>query len=363
MIGRMMRCRRIRKLRMIREFRHTHSSDYMKDPMTTNWTESDFEKSFSKNPVLPGGEVLLVISRHQPIKRVVDILCLDANGGLVIIEVKNEKATRTVVGQALEYLSQYEDADMGTVEEDFNVEIEEEKTIGDLFREKFKKPLPAALSPARRVLIIAPNFDFPTAVAIEFLSGSFKSPNISFALLRASMNGEEFTLDLAQQINKQRVKDLQGQFALTYRGRPLFVLPEPYSPLCWTLGKLNPDNSLHLLGTAASTHNSIRTRKDKYLIPVSISDRPDVDVSGLGNGWRHKKRTNETAIEIGVIKGAVRGEKQREYHVSIRLKDDVFVKFRRTDPKKFKRDWEPATFETEPHIKALTNHSRAVPIR
>ena len=73
--------------------------------MPIAWTESEFEEWFLANPVLPGDDRLAVVVRQRSLKRVVDLLCLDREGRIVLLEVKNEPTTRHTIGQAFEYLA------------------------------------------------------------------------------------------------------------------------------------------------------------------------------------------------------------------------------------------------------------------
>jgi hypothetical protein len=101
-----------------------------------------------KNPFLPKGvppnrERVLVISRQRPIRRVVDLLALDGTGGLVIVEVKNERTTRAAIGQSLEYLAQYIDTVVEDLEDEYSALIPT-GNLKDDFRSLFNKELSVA---------------------------------------------------------------------------------------------------------------------------------------------------------------------------------------------------------------------------
>lgn len=66
--------------------------------------EKDLENWISKNPeLLFGGEGILVISQSVSGQKMQDILALDADGKLIIIEIKRDWSDRATVGQLLEY--------------------------------------------------------------------------------------------------------------------------------------------------------------------------------------------------------------------------------------------------------------------
>ena len=67
-------------------------------------TEKNLENWMAGNPeLLFGGEQVLVISQSVAGQRMADILALDADGRLVIVEIKRDWSDRATVGQLLEY--------------------------------------------------------------------------------------------------------------------------------------------------------------------------------------------------------------------------------------------------------------------
>src|SRR4051794_22820054 len=91
------------------------------------WQERDFEEWFRTNARLPGGEQVLLVRRQRAVGRMVDLLALDEQGGLVFLEIKNERCTRRAVAQAVEYLSQYAEATIDEVTDEY------EEHIGEAF--------------------------------------------------------------------------------------------------------------------------------------------------------------------------------------------------------------------------------------
>jgi RecB family endonuclease NucS len=95
------------------------------------WKEKDFERWFLANPILPEDESMLVIARERSICRVADIVALDKLGRIWVMEIKNEKSTRSALGQAMEYLAQFDEIEPeGLADEFANL------ASGDLTREQ-----------------------------------------------------------------------------------------------------------------------------------------------------------------------------------------------------------------------------------
>ena len=66
--------------------------------------EKDLENWMAENPeLLFGGEQVLVIGQSVAGQRMADILALDADGRLVVVEIKQDWSDRATVGQLLEY--------------------------------------------------------------------------------------------------------------------------------------------------------------------------------------------------------------------------------------------------------------------
>src|SRR5258706_16450092 len=65
------------------------------------------------------GEDLLVIAKQLTVKNVgrLDLLCIDATGALVIVELKRDQSPRETVAQALDYASWLDSADAEVVEQ------------------------------------------------------------------------------------------------------------------------------------------------------------------------------------------------------------------------------------------------------
>ncbi len=146
----------------------------------------------------------------------VDPLALDAKGGLVIIEVKNERSKRTAIGQALEYLSQYQQASL----EELNEQMREEfgTNPSKAFRAKFKfnRNL-RKLSRRRRVILVAPSFDAATGVCVQYLSKHFEK-RVTFGLMTAQRRSRGFQIAFCPPPKLVPCTQLVGRFGETVSG-------------------------------------------------------------------------------------------------------------------------------------------------
>ena len=102
--------------RLIREGEKTEFQTFVKRSASAlRLAEKDLENWMASNPALLfGGEEVLVIAQSVSGLSMADILALDAEGNLVIIEIKRDWSDRATVGQLLEYAaekaaSKYED--------------------------------------------------------------------------------------------------------------------------------------------------------------------------------------------------------------------------------------------------------------
>ena len=91
--------------RLIREGEKIAFQPFMKRPASAlRLAEKDLENWMAGNPkLLFGGEEVLVIAQSVSGHSMADILALDAEGKLVIVEIKRDWSDRATVGQLLEY--------------------------------------------------------------------------------------------------------------------------------------------------------------------------------------------------------------------------------------------------------------------
>lgn len=251
----------------------------------TSWRESDFEAWFLKHPRLPNGERLVPLVRQQSLRRMVDLLCIDRDGGLVLIEVKNETSSRTAIGQALEYLSQYEDTDLESL-------LEESDLRGfPATRRRLQQLGIHSLRRKRRVILAAPSFDFPTQAAVSLLNSRFAQADLELGLLEVRLQTGRFTMRLLEAVAPVPIRQLRGRCGITARGRLFYVLPWNNESLVLNLGRLH-DGVLHPPAGPTVTQRLVR-RRTGSLLPY---DGLDLDLTRLGTVWQHVRRPRQATV-------------------------------------------------------------------
>jgi hypothetical protein len=299
----------------------------------TDWHESDFERWFAANPYLPGGERVLLVGRHQPIRRMVDLIAVDAHGGLVILEVKNESSNRRAIGQALEYLSHYDDLTIdGLLEED------DESSPDDFlqaFHETFKTD-PPELTSRRRVYLVAPSHDNYSAVCTRYLSRYLSSGDVAFHLLRAMPTAEGFELEQFECPPLVRTSALEQGFARSGRGRLFYVLVPGASPVLWSVGRMRDSDGAILFG-AKPSRRTLRIIR-WHLMPIEQPEQ--VDLTQSGTVWEHKQKPGRFSKLIGRVRLGPTGSQGHWYVVFAAFRGAEFRTFRTRPAAEFRRDWQ-----------------------
>lgn len=321
-----------------------------RSPVREGWREKHFEEWFLRDPHLPGGEKLLVVSRARSLARVVDLVCLDANGGLVLLEVKNETTTRAVIGQAIEYLSQYQGVTKIDLDEDFSHLDGAEGGLDQAFSVRFDGALCPEISERRRVFIVGPQFDPPTGVAVQYLSGALAG-EVEFGLIRAVRKGRRFQIEFLPPPPWRKVSELEGRFAQTIRGRLIYVLPKPFAPLCWHVGR-QVDGGLRLPVGPALNKRVLRPRSGFLL---EVDPHPMVNVDGFGRGFGHRRLGNY-AVELGIVTVPIAKNPTQQYRISAVFNPEGdFLRFQKTRLERTERFW---TFDNDDQRERL--HSARV---
>ena len=117
-------------------------------------------------------EELLVIGRqiNSDFGGFIDLLCIDANGDLVILELKRDKTPRQITAQALDYASWIVDLSHEHVIKIANDYFSEKGGFEDAFRKCFGTEIPETINNSHRILIIASAIDPSSERIIEYLS-------------------------------------------------------------------------------------------------------------------------------------------------------------------------------------------------
>ena len=131
------------------------------ESLIENWVEAD--------PSLLGLDAI-IIGRQVPTDhgKFIDLLAMDASGGLVIVELKKDRTPREIVAQVLDYASWVRTLTTPEVYE--RAEKYLDKRLATAFREKFGEPIPERLNSTHSMLIVASELDAASRRIVEYLS-------------------------------------------------------------------------------------------------------------------------------------------------------------------------------------------------
>jgi hypothetical protein len=115
---------------------------------------------------------LLVIGRQvgTDFGGVIDLLCLDSKGDVVIVELKRDRTPREVTAQALDYASWVKDLSNEKISAMANAYLGEQDSLEQAFENKFGDDLPETLNEQHMMLIVASEVDDSTERIINYLS-------------------------------------------------------------------------------------------------------------------------------------------------------------------------------------------------
>lgn len=172
---------------------------------------------------------LLVIGREVQtgFNKLIDLLCLDGNGGVVIIELKRDRAPRDVLAQILEYASWVDDLSSKEILEIANDYLQKKgTTLEEAFQETFGTQLPESLNGSHKMLIVASELDAQTERVLNYLSehnidinavtfGYFKDGENEYmaraVLIPESMKPEGKSKSWTDELLRERIDDIQKE--------------------------------------------------------------------------------------------------------------------------------------------------------
>ena len=139
--------------------RHSGLEQWLEDWLVTDISAVD-----------PG---LMVIGRQvvTGFGGVMDLLCIDRNGDLVVVELKSGRTPRDVTAQALDYCSWVQDLDFDQVKRIADSYLGGSETLESAFRERFETELPEQLNQGHRALVVADSMDSSTVRIVRYLAG------------------------------------------------------------------------------------------------------------------------------------------------------------------------------------------------
>jgi len=127
-----------------------------------DWIESDIS-ILSENLMIIGRQV------ETDYSGVVDLLCIDREGDLVIVELKRGMTPRDVTAQALDYASWARDLSREDIEEQY-ARYSNGANLEQDFSDALDQSLPEVLNESHSILIVSSNVDPSTERIIRYLS-------------------------------------------------------------------------------------------------------------------------------------------------------------------------------------------------
>lgn len=272
----------------------------------------------------------MIVDRQRSLKRVVDILCLDQTGGLVLLEIKNEASTRLGLGQALEYLGATQDLTLEDLADEFDGDLQEALAA------TFDRP-PSAVSSRRRVFLVAPAFDAPSVMATRFVDSVVRHAGIEVGLLRVEGAISEFKVESYQGATFTRARSLPPGLAVSPKGRLFYVLESGRQPVIWHVGRPDQQGRIRPPRSRAKTRRSIRVR-NSYMLPQE--DHPAVSMHLRDSTWRHRSRIGWRAKVVGCVTADT-----GPAVVFAQFNNDEFRRFKIEPQDRFDRDWVRETLD------------------
>src|SRR6266849_3787463 len=143
--------------------------EIQEDDLSATHREKDLEKWIEQDTSLLGSK-LLVIGRQYDIPNVgvLDLLCIDEAGTLVVVEFKRNFTNRETVAQILDYASWLDAASEEEIEACALTYLD--KRLSDAFFECFGNDLQSLTPQNHRMLVVAPKLDSSAERIINYLA-------------------------------------------------------------------------------------------------------------------------------------------------------------------------------------------------
>lgn len=115
---------------------------------------------------------LLIIGRQieTDYGGVIDLLCLDSSGDIVIIELKKDKTPRDITAQVLDYASWVRDLSNERITEIADKYLETNGPLEDAYKKYFHEELPEILNENHKMIVLGSKIDSSTERIINYLS-------------------------------------------------------------------------------------------------------------------------------------------------------------------------------------------------
>ena len=122
---------------------------------------------------------------------VIDLICLDSSGDIVVVELKRGKTPREVTAQALDYASWVADLSHQRITDIANNYLPEDKPLQTAFQGAFGEDLPETLNEGHSLLIVAESMDSSTERIVKYLSAQGIRINVLTVQHFSSEDGKE----------------------------------------------------------------------------------------------------------------------------------------------------------------------------
>jgi hypothetical protein len=106
----------------------------------------------------------------------IDLLCLDQDGDLVVVELKRDRTPREITAQVLDYASAVRGFSTERIVEFANRYLRDNGPLARAFRERFGIELPDVLNERQRVLVVGSEIDSATERIVHYLSDAHNVP-------------------------------------------------------------------------------------------------------------------------------------------------------------------------------------------
>jgi len=118
---------------------------------------------------------LLVIGRQVETEYggIIDLLCVNPSGELVIVELKRDKTPREIAAQVLDYASWVRDLSHDRITNLANVYLGDRGPLEERFTEHFGTPAPEVLNSGHAMMVVGSNIDERTERIINYLSDEY----------------------------------------------------------------------------------------------------------------------------------------------------------------------------------------------
>jgi hypothetical protein len=131
-----------------------------------NWLEKDI--SIVSND-------LLVIGRQVEtgFGGIIDLLCIEYDGDIIIVELKRDKTPREITAQLLDYASWVRDLSNDKITEIADGYLGDEGPLDEAFKRKFGTEIPEILNEHHKMMVVASEIDSSSERIIKYLSDSY----------------------------------------------------------------------------------------------------------------------------------------------------------------------------------------------